>query len=643
MNKFHAALLVAIICFTQNTNAQTLEEMQAKYPGEMAVFTKYNETVTIKYKDDNLIAESEEEQEFMILDDKAVGMYNKHKVFHSGFRELKTIEAYTMAPDGSKRGKKIKVADFKTQDSRSNSVFYDDMKETSFDFPQAIKGAVCNVTNTKFYKDIHMLPLFYFNTYMPVDQYKFTIIAPEKVDLKYILKNNENNIISVNKYQKGSSNYFEFTAQKSKPITTLGGTPSAAYYEPHVIIYVASYTKSGEETKVYSNLDDLYKWNYDFTKNINKEAAPVLKNLVDSLTNGIKTDKEKALKIYNWVQAHIKYVAFEDGLEGFIPRQAVDVCNKRYGDCKDMSSLITTLLNLVGVEAHYTWIGTRRIPYKYTDVWLPITDNHMISTAKIDGNWVFLDGTDPNCIYGFPSSGIQGKQALVAINDKEYKVLDVPVVDANKNVTIDSTFISIDNNGLKGSSSVTYSGYSGSDIWDDLQYKSDDDLKDYVKTRMGKASNKFTLGEYKINKLNSVEKLLNISASFDIPDYCKKVGDEIYINLNLERFYAGSKIDTAKVKVPFQTEYKYNIKQYTLLDIPVGYTVDYKPKDITVSNDIFDVAIKYAVDKSKLIVSQQILFKTLMVQASQYPVWNDASQQLSSYYKEQVVLKKSSK
>jgi hypothetical protein len=640
MNKKSILIALAYLCYFNWATSQTIDELSTKYSGYLAAYTKYNETVNIKFKDDGLIAESEEEKELMILDEKAIGLYNKHKVFHSSFCEMKSIEAYTIVPDGSKRGKKIKVTEFKTQDSHSNSVFYDDSKETGFDFPQTVKGAICNSTANMYYKDVHLLPRFYFSSYVPVEQYKFTVSAPENVELKYILKNNEKNIIAVNQYQKGRTNYWEFTAQKCLPTDRLGGSPTSTYYEPHVIIYVASYTKDSEKTSVLSSLDDLYKWNYSFVTKINIEPSTVLKTLADSLTNGIKTDKEKAIKIYQWVQSNIKYVAFEDGLEGFTPRQAADVCTKRYGDCKDMSSLITTLLNIAGIKAYYTWIGTRHIPYKYTDVFLPITDNHMISTANINGNWVFLDGTDPNCIFGFPSSGIQGKQALVGINSTEYKVLDVPVVDASKNVAVDSTFISISENGVKGNTSINYYGYYGSDLWNNLQYKTGDDEKEYVKSRLEKASNKFIMGDYKIKKTNFDTKQINLSASFEIPNYSKKIADEIYINLNLEKFFVGSNIDTQRIKVPLQNEYGYTTKQCTLLDIPDGYEVSYKPKDFKMSNSLFDFDIKYFVNQKKLITTQDIVYKPLLIQATEYPLWNASIQKINSYFKEQIVLKK---
>ena len=640
MNRNKIFCGVIFLCYFNISSSQTIDEMSEKYRGYLAAYTKFNETINIKFNNEELIAERQDEKELLILDEKAIGLYNKHKVYHSGFRELKNIEAFTLVPDKNNKTKKAKVLDFKTQDSHSNSVFYDDNKETSFDFPQLIKGASCVLKSNIYYKDIHLLSPFYFSSYVPVDQFKFTITAPENVELKYILKNNENNIISVNQYQKGRTNYFEFTAQKCLPIDRLSGSPSYAYYEPHVIVYVASYTKGSEKINVLSSLDDLYQWNYSFIQNINIEPSVELTSLADSLTQNFTSDKEKAIAIYQWVQSNIKYVAFEEGLEGFIPRLAIDVYKKRYGDCKDMSSLITTLLKLVGINAYYTWIGTRDIPYKYTEVFLPITDNHMISVAYIDNSWFFLDGTDSHCIFGFPSRAIQGKQALVSINSKEYKILEVPIIDASKNIAVDTTLISITEHGIKGNTTINYYGYFGSDVWNRLQYKTNNDEKNYVKSRMGKASNKFIMGDYKINKINHYTKEINLCSSFEIPNYSKKIDDEIYINLNLENFFSGSNIDTQRIKVPLENEFGFASKQYTALDIPQGYEVLYKPNDFKLSNSLFEFDIKYLVSQQKVITIQEIIYKPLLIQASDFPLWNSSIQKLNSYFKEQVVLKK---
>jgi hypothetical protein len=206
------------------------------------------------------------------------------------------------------------------------------------------------------------------------------------------------------------------------------------------------------------------------------------------------TPKEKAQKIYEWVQANMKYVAFEEGIEGFIPRRAIDVYNRRFGDCKDMASILTALLQLAGLKAYFTWIGTRDIPYDYTDVALPITDNHMIAALYLDSGWIFLDGTDPNCIFGLPSSAIQGKQALIGISKDEYKIVRVPEVSVEKNMLVDSTYITLTDNGIKGHSSVYYNGYWGSDVYDRLMYTDPKETRDYVKYRMAKRATNLSWG-----------------------------------------------------------------------------------------------------------------------------------------------------
>jgi hypothetical protein len=408
-----------------------------------------------------------------------------------------------------------------------------------------------------------------------------------------------------------------------------------------VIVHIASYKNDqGQQVNFLGSVEDLYKWNLSFVKQVNTNPSPIIRLLADSLTKRIQTEKDKAWVIYRWVQEHIKYVAFENGLEGFIPRQAADVCTKRYGDCKDMASLLTALLKEAGLKAYFTWIGTRDIPYMYSDVPLPLTDNHMICTVNINGDWIFLDGTDPNCIYGAPSKAIQGKQALVGISDKEYKLLEVPVLPADKNYVVDSTFISISDNGIKGTSSIYYNGYFGVDAYNRLQYQDNSDMKDYVKAQVTKGSNKFILDDYSINKISSTDKVMNFTASFQLPDYGKKIADEYYINLNLDKSFITSPIDTAKRKVAVDHDFKFRTKNYTVLDVPQGFEVSYVPENFNYKNDLFAVNINYSVKGNKIIAAQEFTSDCMMLNPKDFSKWNETVKEVASQYKKQLVLKK---
>jgi len=264
----------------------------------------------------------------------------------------------------------------------------------------------------------------------------------------------------------------------------------------------------------------------------------------------------------------------------------------------------------------------------------------MISAVKIADKWVFLDATDPNCIFGFPTSNIQGKQALIGISADKFEVVKVPVVNPDKNVIIDSTFLSIDKKLLKGFASVDYLGYFGSDLHTNLIYNKGDDERVYARRRMAKGSNKFIMNDYKISFPDAANKSANIRSNFEIPDYAKSIDDEIYINLNLEKLFNYTPLDTAKRKMAIENDYLSEIRQVHLLKIPEGYKLEHLPKNISVSNDVVDFSIEYKHVNDQVIATQKYVTKKLYIEVSDFKEWNAAITKVSPAYKEEIVLKK---
>lgn len=620
--------------------SQDVEAITKMYPNALAVTANQKREMTFFMQKNTPLAQTTEEIEMLMLNDKANGIYNNYSIYNSSFEEVKNLEAYTKVPDGSKY-KKIKVTDFKTKDATSRSVFYDDFKETTFNFPSLSKGAIAAVSHTELHKEIRLIGPVYFMSHMPILNMEFTINFPQSMDIRYIVKNNNGNIINVTESSKGRQKTVTFSAKNINIKERYFNEAAVSYNEPHVIIYVASYQdEKNNQVPVFDSQQNFYKWNYNFLKGINTEHSNSIKELADSLTINKPDAYEKAKSIFQWVQAHIKYVAFEDGLEGFIPRQAKDVYAKRYGDCKDMSSLLTDLLLSAGLQAHFTWIGTRKIAYDYDEVHLPITDNHMISTVKIGDEWIFLDATDPNCIFGFPTQDIQGKQALIAIDNNNYKIIRVPEVTAGKNKYTDSTVLRITDNGLSGHVNVAFSGYFGNDIYNALVYKDPKDVKEYVKYKVSKGNNKFNLEDYKITYPDKDQKNVNINATFNLPDYGTRIGNEYYLNLNLDKFFNAATIDTAKRKVAVNNDYMYQAEHFTTLEIPDNYKVTYVPKDLSIKNKNYTASIKYISNASKIVVKQVIESQSIWMTPSEFNEWNTMVKELTNAYKEQIVLQK---
>ena len=145
-------VLSVIICTA--LQAQTMEEIAARYPDEHAVVLNDEETINIFLKNGQPYAEIKNERTMLILDDKANGIYNSYSIYHGTFNKVSNIEAYTKVPSGNKFTK-IKVTDIKTESASEGSVFYDDVKQTSFSFPSLVKGAETFLSYDETFEDMH--------------------------------------------------------------------------------------------------------------------------------------------------------------------------------------------------------------------------------------------------------------------------------------------------------------------------------------------------------------------------------------------------------------------------------------------------------------------------------------------------------
>ena len=627
---------LAALCIAGRAGAQNGEEIKAKFPGEDAVILNHSVAYQLKITNGEPTAESKELEQIMYLSPNAAVHMSRYNFYQSGFHELQKYEAYTKTPDG----KKIKVTDFKTSNSTSSGVFYDDVKETQFDFPALTSGAVGNLEQVKTHKDPHLLSPFYFTRGVPVINGELKITFPKEMSVKYVIKGNDKDKVQFTEESRHGEITYSFRVKDLAAEKRYPDAPDNSYYALHVIFYIEKYqNEKGETVRYLSNTDDLYKLNHSFLKGINTQASAELKLVVDSIVKGISSTEEKARRVYRWVQNNIKYVAFEDGMGGFVPRDASLVCSRRFGDCKDMSSILTSMLNIAGVPAWYTWIGTRHLPYRYSETPLPIVDNHMICTIRLNNEYVFLDGTDPNCIFGFPSEMIQGKEALVSINDSAYKILTVPVISKDRNTLVDSTFIELTDNGIKGTIKLNLAGYYAMEMHSLLMQTNAKDQEKYFKDRFNRGSNKFRLTKYTIGDQSDFGKL-SINAEFDLQDYARKIADEWYLNLNLTKHYEHEEIDYPKRKMPIEFSFL-NVQKYVVvLKIPDGFTINALPAGKTYSNDVWGFNLKYVQQANQLILIQQFDNNDLLLSPDKFKDWNKVLENLFPAYKETISLSK---
>jgi len=617
-------------------NAQTFDEIRKLYPDEKAVFLNRVLKYNISLKDGKPYVESSENQQIEYLLGSATTYMGEFSFSHSDFQKLLTYEAFTRTA----ADKKLKVTDFKTSMDKESFVFYDDFKQTKFRFPAVEPGAIGNLQVSWQNTDPHLLSPFYFTGYMPSINSELKVTVSKDVSLKYQLSGLDTTNIKVSVESKHRSNIYTFQYKNCPADKVYGDAPGYAWYLPHVVFYIDSYKDDKGSTVPYlSNADDLYRLSYSYISKINTAPSPELKHIVDSLTGKLTTDEAKARSIYSWVQHNVKYVAFEDGMAGFVPREASLICSRRFGDCKDMASILTEMLNTAGVKAYFTWIGTRELPYKFSQTPLPLVSNHMICTANIGGKFIFLDGTDPTCVFGMPSSAIQDKEAMVSFGEKEYKILKVPAVEKNQNTLVDTTWLELTPSGIKGKVKQQLKGYFSTDIYGKLMYWNQKDMHEHMQGEFERGSNKFKLDTFFVDRKPTTDEI-SLSADFSLPDYAKKIGGDYYLNLNLFKFFQDEHIDYPKRKAPVERGFNSIRKFVTMLKVPDGFKVSYLPQGKTYHNKVWGFNLQYEQKGSYVVLTQEFDNDSLMLTDNDFELWNKALENLFPLYKETLSLSK---
>lgn len=637
----HISLILVLLlsCTAYSQYAPGFEDYKTRYGDANKVIIRKEVVLNLDIKDNDLEVTQENIEENLFMTDGA-NMAARENLNFSYFFELLDIEAYSTVYDNGKQDE-FKVDKFIEKDNLDNS-FYDDSKSLVFLYPNLKKGSKSYLKYSEKINNPRFLGAFFLGDVFPIDQAKYSIVADKDINLSFREFNTEGIDIQFQKEEKWGKVIYTWEVSGIDKYKIEDNGPNFRSFLPHILPVITSYNSSRGQESLSGSVNDLYDWYYSLVKDINTETPDEnLVKVVDELTKDKASELEKVKAIYYWAQDNIKYIAYEYALGGFIPREANLVFERKYGDCKDNSSILKEMLEIAGIKGNLTWVGTRSIPYKYDEVPTPLVDNHMILSYRDKNEKVyFLDATGRYNPLGFPSSFIQGKEALIENGKGEYILEQVPVIPAGKNVIRDTAILRIEGNELKGSAHVSITGYGKIDYAFQLEgMDTESRVQEFYNYRFEKGNNKFLIDSLEEYNRTDYEKPLEVRYTFGIKDYIKDFGDEIYLNLNLNREITSFKIDKPrKTAVEYEFTKTYDFKN--TLEIPEAYEIEYLPENFKVSNDFFSAEIKYSQEGEKLVYEFKAVLDFIILTPDQQSEFNNLLEDLEKAFKEVIILKK---
>jgi hypothetical protein len=616
------------------------EEYLRKYPGNSLIITSLRQEMVIGMADGKPAMNLEESKEYLALNDNASFFADSRESFGAIYK-FRDIEAYSLVPLNGEY-KKIPVKSFNKTSEASNTFFYDDIITYNFTFPSVVKGTKM-ISRIKMSSDDPVFPYkTYFGDYFPCESYIFTVICPENVEINYRVFGRDTSNISFSIQKKGGKKIYTWNTSNTKSYARDEYAPGADYYMPHVIVQIGKFSYKGKTTIINNSVGDFYKIAYQRISNINLTESAAIKNLTDSITKDIKSAREKVRKIYSWVQKNIKYVAFEDGVNGFIPREASLVLRRKYGDCKDKTSLLVAMMKSQGLKASYTWVGTSDIPYKLSEFATDYCFNHMIAVWwDENNNPVILDGTTRyNSIEEIPSF-IQGKECLIENGPNSYKVYTIPVSPPWKNIVYDSVTVELKGDTLVGTGLGIIFGEFRADILDYIEGKDPADLPQVINKLMPKASNKFIIKSVAPLTTSTSDTTFKFKYDFYLPGYLTVKQNVTYFNLNIDRFTSGINLkDDRWIPVELNSTRKHIF--ICTFKIPNGYGIRDIPKNSSFSNDLFGFNYSYEISKQEIKLKSVVILNFRVIEDNEMALFREMLGQLNTNYLKSIPIYKTS-
>ncbi len=527
-----------------------------------------------------------------------------------------------------------------TYDAEIENIYKSDNKYKFFVLPKVEDNSVIEFSYRTKLKNPYFLSGFWFQNSLKTERIKFQIKCQSKTEIGYKIFGNYQDKIAFTKTNEGDQDVYTWEAKDMPEFETEEDMPSSLYFVPHIIYYIKSYELAdGKKEELLGTPEMLYQWYTSITKDINKTDQTALKNKTLDLIKNSTTEYEKAKVIYQWVQQNIHYVAFEDGMGGFIPREASEVYQKLYGDCKDMANILNQMLRYAQLESNLTWIGTRSKPYKYSEVSTPQVDNHMITHVLIEGKSYFLDATDKFCPFTFPTAMIQGKEAMIGKTEKVFRLETVPVVECNKNKTTIAMKLNLVDNTLVGDVIATISGLNKSYLLNNLSaniQRENEIWKNSITLNNHKIQ--LEIQEFQRNDYQEVPAKVNFK--FILEDAIKDVNGKLLLKPILISPLKESLIDIEKRKLPIENDLVYSYAIEYDYQLPLDYKVEYLPENSKTDNDFGSFDIQYKVVNGSIKVSQKIESKKLLIENKDFTLWNSFIKTLNKQYNQSIILSK---
>jgi hypothetical protein len=311
----------------------------------------------------------------------------------------------------------------------------------------------------------------------------------------------------------------------------------------------------------------------------------------------------KLNRITDYIQKNIRYFIVAKGIGGWQAHYAGDIYRNRYGDCKDKTTLLISMLQAAGIRAHYLHVDSRRGIIDPADP--SLEGNHMITAIEIpDGvsdprllalvkavngkTLLIFDPTDEETPVGLIRAALQGAYGNIS-NGTDSQVLPLPVLPPESaGLTRNGSFTLTADGALAGDVSEVF---TGDDATNERWFIKDNDSKEIhekLENGLGSDLPGLTFKGFEFHGAADLDKPLNLDLHLGATGYAHPAGSLLLIRPRVLGTHARAVPDVMEGKPrAYSIEIGHPGRWHDSFDItiPPGYVVDETPDPINIDLD----------------------------------------------------------
>ncbi|MEA1965088.1 MAG: DUF3857 domain-containing protein [Candidatus Aerophobetes bacterium] len=566
-----------------------------------------------------------------VLNDRGKEKYGEIRLFYDSTYEKVEIEyARTIKPDG-----KITPAGAKHIHDVSEYPeypLYSNARLKIISMPELCKGAVVEYRVRKYINKLINKEDFCrdygIQDYEPCLNKKITLTVPPDYKFKIQSSNPK-----YTEYQANFSPQVKIAKEEEEYIWEFKNIPEIIS-EPSMPPYVEITPRLSFSS--FEGWEEIYRWWRELFKDkINLDEA--IKKKAEGLIKGENTEEEKAKAIYHWVASKIRYVGVEYGEAGFEPHSATEIFKNKYGDCKDQTILLISMLRYAGIRAWPVLISTKG-SWPVIENFPTLTFNHAIALAEVEGKSTFLDSTAETTSFGDLPSGDQNR-VVFTFYDEEGLLKETPLFPSHHNRDCIDTRISVYNDEtISGTIKISAFGkYDQGERWW-LKYTKPLLIKEYFKSVINNLSPGGELLHYEISDIENLNQPIKIKIEFKGPKFLKEMGEERIIP-QLGGLSAAL-VSREKRNYPLDFRVPDEFQNLFELQLPQNLEIKYLPLPVVSDTKWFAYINKYSFSGESIYFEERLVHKRTTVSVEEYGEFKRIYEEIARQADKQIILRK---